>query len=156
MVTTCSSRPMRAVQRARLWASTWTASHAPFGKLRIGGEAPRGEMVQPDAVLEVANGILDLGVAAVVGLHLQGTLVPVGDEAVVAVAGEEGELGTGRRVHPPDYEPYRSGVGLTLKGGEGGLGHIGGTRRPSSREWESSPALVSPRSGPSGFCADGR
>ena len=32
----------------------------------VGGEAPRGEMVQPDAVLEVAYRILDLGVAAVV------------------------------------------------------------------------------------------
>ena len=30
----------------------------------VGGEAARGEMVQPDAVLEVAYGILDLGVAA--------------------------------------------------------------------------------------------
>ena len=33
----------------------------------VGGEAPRGEMVQPHAVLEVSNGILDLGVAAVAG-----------------------------------------------------------------------------------------
>ena len=32
----------------------------------VGGEAARGEMVQPDAVLEVAYGILDLGVAAMV------------------------------------------------------------------------------------------
>ena len=32
----------------------------------VGGEAARGEMVQPDAVLEVSDGILDLGVAAVV------------------------------------------------------------------------------------------
>ena len=32
----------------------------------VGGEAARGEMVQPDAVLEVAYRILDLGVAAVV------------------------------------------------------------------------------------------
>ena len=45
VVTTCSPRPMRAVQRARLWAITWTASQAPFGRLRIGGEAARGEMV---------------------------------------------------------------------------------------------------------------
>ena len=72
MVTTCSPRPMRAVQRARLWAITCTASHSPFGKLRIGGEAPRGEMVQADAVLQVAYRILDLGVAAMVGLQLQG------------------------------------------------------------------------------------
>ena len=32
----------------------------------VGGEAPRGEMVQPDAVLEVAYRILDLGVAAMI------------------------------------------------------------------------------------------
>ena len=36
----------------------------------VGGEAARGEMVQPDAVLEVAYGILDLGVAAMVSLQL--------------------------------------------------------------------------------------
>ena len=41
----------------------------------VGGEAARGEMVQPDAVLEVSDGVLDLGVAAVVGLQFQG--VPV-------------------------------------------------------------------------------
>ena len=81
---------MRAVQRARLWAITWTASQAPFGRLRIGGEAARGEMVESDAVLEVSDGILELGVAAMVGLQLQGCPVPVGDEAVIAVAGEEG------------------------------------------------------------------
>ena len=38
----------------------------------VGGEAPRGEMVQPDAVLEVAYRILDLGVAAMVGLQFEG------------------------------------------------------------------------------------
>ena len=38
----------------------------------------------------------DLGVAAVVGLQFQGLSVPVGDEAVIAVGGEEGQLGTGR------------------------------------------------------------
>ena len=48
------------------------------------------------AVLEVAYGVLDLGVAAVIGLQLQGFSVPVGDEAVIAVGGEEGQLGTGR------------------------------------------------------------
>ena len=30
----------------------------------VGGEAARGEMIQPHAVLEVSDGILDLGVAA--------------------------------------------------------------------------------------------
>ena len=49
----------------------------------VGGEAPRGEMVQSDAVLEVANGILDLGVAAMVGLQFQGWPLPVGDAAAI-------------------------------------------------------------------------
>ena len=35
----------------------------------VGGEAARGEMVQPHAVLEVSDGVLDLGVAAMVGLQ---------------------------------------------------------------------------------------
>ena len=61
----------------------------------VGGEAARGEMVQPHAVLEVAYRVLDLGVAAVVRLQFQGLSVPVGDEAVIAVGGEEGQLGTG-------------------------------------------------------------
>ena len=36
-----------------------------------GGEAARGEMVQPHAVLEVSDGVLDLGVAPMVGLQFQ-------------------------------------------------------------------------------------
>ena len=44
----------------------------------VGGEAARGEMVQPDAVLEVAYGILDLGVAAMVSLQFEQLPVPVG------------------------------------------------------------------------------
>ena len=83
VVTVCSPRPMRAVQRARLWAH-----HLGGQPGTVGGEAPRGEMVQPDAVLEVPDGILDLGVAAMISLQLQGIPVPVGDEAVIAVAGE--------------------------------------------------------------------
>ena len=73
-------------------------------------------MVQPDAVLEVAYGILDLGVAAMVSLQFEQLPVPVGDEAMIAVFGEEGQLGTGRRLHPPDDEPYRRGVRLGLEG----------------------------------------
>ena len=74
-------------------------------------------MIQPHAVLQVSNGVLDLGMAAVVGLQLQGFPVPVGDEAVIAVFAEEGQLGTGRGLHPPDDEPYRRGVRLGLEGG---------------------------------------
>ena len=83
----------------------------------VGGEAPRGEMVQPYAVLEVAYRILYFGVAAMVRLQFQRLPVPVGDEAVIAVGGEEGQLGTGRGLHPPDDEPHRCGVGLILEGG---------------------------------------
>ena len=70
----------------------------------VGGEAARGKMVEPDAVLEVSDGILDLGVAAMISLQFEHLPVPVGDEAVIAVGGEEGQLGTGRGLHPPDDE----------------------------------------------------
>ena len=38
----------------------------------VGCETPRRHVVQPDAVLEVAYGVLDLGVAAMIGLQFQG------------------------------------------------------------------------------------
>ena len=82
----------------------------------VGGEAARGEMVQPHTVLEVSDGILDLGVAAMVGLQFEHLPVPVGDEAVIAVGGEEGQLGTGRGLHTPDDEPHRCGVRFLWKG----------------------------------------
>ena len=62
----------------------------------VGGEAARGEMVQPDAVLEVAYRILNLGVAAMIGLQFEHLPVPVGDEAVIAVGSEGSQLGAGR------------------------------------------------------------
>ena len=46
----------------------------------VGGEASRGEMIEPHAVLQVADGILDLGVAPMVGLQVQGVALAVGDE----------------------------------------------------------------------------
>ena len=82
----------------------------------VGGEASRGEMVEPDAVLEVSDSILDLGVAAMVGLQFQGVPVSVGDAAVIAVAGEEGQLGTGRGLHPPGDEPTGAASGSSWKG----------------------------------------
>ena len=82
----------------------------------VGGEAARGEMVQPHTVLEVSDGILDLGVAAMVGLQFEHLPVPVGDEAVIAVGGEEGQLGTGRGLQTPDDEPHRRGVSSLWKG----------------------------------------
>ena len=59
----------------------------------VGGKASRGEMVEPHAVLQVAYGVLDLGVATMVGFQPQGFPVPVGDEVMIPVAGEEGQLG---------------------------------------------------------------
>ena len=67
VVTTPSSRPMRAVQRARLWASTWTASHAP-----LAGKRPEGRWLRPTPCLRSPDSILNLGVAAMVGLQFQG------------------------------------------------------------------------------------
>ena len=99
VVTSCSPRPMRVVQPARLWAMT------PYR-------------------------VLDLGVAAVVSLQFQGIPIAVGDKAVIAVAGEEGQLGTGRGLHPTDDEPHRRGVGLTLEGGVASLRHVGGAVQP--------------------------
>ena len=87
-------------------------------------------MVESDAVLEVSDGVLDLGVATMVGLQFQDFPVPVGDAAVIAVGGEEGQLGTGRGLHPPDDEPHRCGVGLILEGDVGGLRHVGGAVHP--------------------------
>ena len=66
----------------------------------VGGEAARGEMVESHAVLEVPDGILDLGVAAMVSLQFQGIPLSVGDEAVIVVGGEEGQLGAGGGLHP--------------------------------------------------------
>ena len=56
-------------------------------------------MVETHTVLEVADGVLYLGVATMVGLQFQGLAVPVGDE--------QGQLRAGRGLHPPDDEPRR-------------------------------------------------
>ena len=56
--------------------------------------------------------------------------MPVGDEAVIAVGGDEGQLGTRRGLHPPDNEPHRRGAGTILEGDVGGFRHIGGTVHP--------------------------
>ena len=42
MVATRSPRPMRAVQRAKLWAMTWTASQAALAEKR-----PEGRWLSP-------------------------------------------------------------------------------------------------------------
>ena len=76
----------------------------------MAAKRPEGMWFKPDAVLEVEYRILDFGVAAMISLQFQHLPIPVGDEAVIAVGGEEGELGTGRGLHPPDDEPHRRGL----------------------------------------------
>ena len=125
VVATGSSRAMRPVQRARLWAITWTASQAALAAKR-----PRGEMVQPDAVFEVAYRVLDLGVAAVAGLQFQDIPLPVGAEGVIAVAGEQRQLGAGRGPHPADDEPHRHSAWLALERCVFSLSHVGSTVHP--------------------------
>ena len=125
VVAAASSRAMRAVQRARLWAITWTAS-----QVALAAKRPEGRWLRPDAVLEVPDGVLDLGVAAMVRLQFRGVSLPAGDEAVIAAGGEEGQLGAGRGSHPPDNEPHRCGAGLALEGGVDRLGHGGGALHP--------------------------
>ena len=90
-------------QRARLWAHL--RQPGPLAAKR-----PEGRWLS-DAVLEVSDGVLDLGVAAMVGFQFQGLPLPVGDAAVIA---KEGQLGTGQGCTRDD-EPHRCGVGLTLE-----------------------------------------
>ena len=87
-------------------------------------------MVEPHAVLQVADGILDLGMAAMVGLQFQSISVPVGDEAVIAVVSEKRQLGTVSELHSAYDEPHRRGVGLTVEGHVGGLRHVGDAVQP--------------------------
>ena len=102
---------MRAVQRARLWAITWTASQAALAAKR-----PEGRWLRPTPCLRSRMAFSISAWRRWAGLQLQGIPGPVGDEAVIAVAGEEGQLGTGRGLHPPHDEPHRGGAGLTLEG----------------------------------------
>ena len=113
---------------ARRPASQVVGEHLDGQPGAVGGKATRREMVESHAVLEVADGVLDLGVAAMVGLQCQGFPLPVGDAAVVAVGGKAGQLGTGRGLHPPDDEPHRRGV---RRGLEGGVEPVSQSRLPS-------------------------
>ena len=93
---------------------------------RRAGNPSRKPEEMSSAVLEVAYRVLDLGVATMIGPQFQGLFVPVDDEAVIALSGEQGELGTGRRLHPPDIEPHQRGVRLGLERGVISVGDIGG------------------------------
>ena len=49
---------------------------------------------------------------------------------VIAVVGQEGQLGVGRGLHPSDDEPHRRGVGRALEGDVGGFSHVGAAIHP--------------------------
>ena len=86
----------------------------------VGGETARWKMIQPRAVPPVSNGVLDLGMAAS-GFHLQGSIVPITDGAMMAVRGEEGQLAAGHGRRSPGDGTDRCGTWLTLEEGAGGL-----------------------------------
>ena len=85
-------------------------------------------MVEADAVLEVADGVLDLGVAAVVGLQLQGAAVAVGDERVLVVVAKQGELRAGGGPHPADDQACDPAP--AAKRPVAGLGDVGAAVQP--------------------------
>ena len=74
---TDARRPARQIVRHHL-------DRQPDG---VGGETARWEMVEPHAILEIPDGVLDLGVAAVVGFQFQDLAFPVSDAGVIAVVG---------------------------------------------------------------------
>lgn len=125
VVTMPALSPMRAVQRARLWASTCTASQAPLAAKR-----PEGRWFNPTPYFKIPDGVLELGVAAVVGLEGERVARAVGDEGVIVVGGEEGELGARGGLHAADDEP--GGLRALLPGERrvGRLGHVGAALEP--------------------------
>ena len=125
MVTSCSPRPMREVQRARLWASTCTAIQAALAAKR-----PEGRWFSPTPYFRSRMAFLDLGVSAVVSFQFQGVALSIRDEGMIAVAGEERQLGAGRGPDPSDDEAHRCGVRLTPEGRVSGLGNGGGALHP--------------------------
>jgi hypothetical protein len=61
------------------------------GRQRVADEPTRGQVSQAGR-LQLGDGLLDDGVAAVVGLDLDQLAGPVGDEGVVVPRGEQRQL----------------------------------------------------------------
>ena len=59
---------------------------------RVGAEATGWQMVESDAVFQVAYGVFDFGVGSVVGFQFDGVTDAVGDERMVGVGGQQGQL----------------------------------------------------------------
>ena len=113
---------------------TCTASQAPLAP-----NFPDGRWLSANAVLQIADGVLDLGVAAMVGLEHEGLAVAVGDEGMEVVERQERELAARRRLDPADDEPDRDRVLLRGERGVRRLSHVGPAidpvrdRRPGRR-----------------------
>ena len=61
----------------------------------VGAEPAGREVVEPNPVFEVADGVLDHGVAAVIRLEFNGVALAVRDEGVVGPFGEQAKVGCG-------------------------------------------------------------
>jgi hypothetical protein len=96
----------------------------------VGRELPGWQVVEPDPVLEVADGVLDLGVAPVVGLEGEGLAVTVGNEGVLVIEDQQRELAARGGSDAADDEPDRDGVLLLREWGVRRLGDIGPTGDP--------------------------
>ena len=57
-------------------------------------------MVELDVVSQVADGVLDIGVAAMTSVQIQGVPFLVGDESAISVTGKQRQLGVGPWVLP--------------------------------------------------------
>lgn len=72
-------------------------------------------MVEPHAVPQVANVVLNLGMAVTVGLQARGVAIPGCDEGVIAVIGQLQQLGPDREFNLADDRPisecWYSGAG---------------------------------------------
>jgi hypothetical protein len=78
VVTIPAPRPSRAVQRALVMGN-----HLDREPGAVRGELPGWQVVEPHAVLQAPDRVLDLGVAAMVGLEFEQRADPVGDERVI-------------------------------------------------------------------------
>ena len=67
---------MLAQTDARCPASEVVGHHLHRQPSPVGSESAGRQVVQPDAVLEVSDGVLDLGVAAMVSLQFERLLMP--------------------------------------------------------------------------------
>ena len=71
--------------------------------------------MESHALLKVADGVLDLSAATIVGLNIRGFAFPVSNAGVVTVVDEPRRLGAGHGLDPADDDPHGRGVGLTVE-----------------------------------------